>query len=57
MPDLYPSLKFLGFLTRTKPTFKMNRKIDNILNDIINDHKRKELPLQPENVKKAIMMI
>ena len=42
VPDLFPSLKFLGFLTRTKPALlKMHRKTDNILNDIINDHKKK----------------
>ena len=42
MPDLFPSLKFLGFLIGTKPALlKMYRKTDNILNDIINDHKKK----------------
>ncbi|KAK7839147.1 cytochrome p450 71d9 [Quercus suber] len=42
MPDLFPSLKFLGFLTGIKPALlKMHRKTDKILNNIINDHKKK----------------
>ncbi|KAM3733389.1 hypothetical protein ACB098_11G131800 [Castanea mollissima] len=42
VPDLFPSLKFLGFLLGTKPALlKMHRKTDNTLNDIINDHKKK----------------
>ncbi|KAF5469938.1 hypothetical protein F2P56_010493 [Juglans regia] len=36
VPDLFPSLKFLGFLTGMKPTLeKMHRKTDRILEDII----------------------
>ena len=42
VPDLFPSLKFLSFLTGTKPALeKMHRKLDRILDDIINDHKKK----------------
>ena len=42
MPDLFPSLKFLSFLTGTKQALlKMHRKTDKILDDIINDHKKK----------------
>ncbi|XP_018819235.2 cytochrome P450 71D8-like [Juglans regia] len=36
VPNLFPSLKFLGFLTGMKPTLeKMHRKTDRILEDII----------------------
>ncbi|KAF5469940.1 hypothetical protein F2P56_010495 [Juglans regia] len=36
VPDLFPSLKFLGFLTGMKPALeKMHRKTDRILEDII----------------------
>ncbi|KAG7946068.1 hypothetical protein I3843_14G019800 [Carya illinoinensis] len=36
LPDLFPSLKFLGFLTGMKSTLeKMHRKTDRILEDII----------------------
>uniref|UniRef100_A0A2N9GVR5 Cytochrome P450 n=1 Tax=Fagus sylvatica TaxID=28930 RepID=A0A2N9GVR5_FAGSY len=42
VPDLFPSLKFLSFLTGTKPALeKMHRKLDRILDDIIKDHKKK----------------
>ena len=42
LPDLFPSLKFLSFLTGTKQALlKMHRKTDKILDDIINDHKKK----------------
>ena len=41
-PDLFPSLKFLGFLIGIKPALlKTHLKTDKILNDIINDHKKK----------------
>lgn len=39
MPDLFPSPKFLGFLTGIKTALlKMHGKTDKILNNIINDH-------------------
>uniref|UniRef100_A0A7N2LEW5 Cytochrome P450 n=1 Tax=Quercus lobata TaxID=97700 RepID=A0A7N2LEW5_QUELO len=42
LPDFFPSLKFLGFLTGIKPALlKTHRNTDKILNDIINDHKKK----------------
>ncbi|KAM4081884.1 hypothetical protein ACJW30_11G126900 [Castanea mollissima] len=42
VPDLFPSLKFLSFLTGKKPALeKMHRQLDKILDDIINDHKKK----------------
>ncbi|KAK4592602.1 hypothetical protein RGQ29_016933 [Quercus rubra] len=42
LPDFFPSLKFLGFLIGIKPALlKTHLKTDKILNDIINDHKKK----------------
>jgi len=42
VPDLFPSLNFLGILIGTNPALlKMHRKTNNILNDIINEHKKK----------------
>ena len=42
LPDFFPSLKFLRFLTGIKPALlKTHRNTDKILNDIINDHKKK----------------
>ncbi|CAL8103474.1 unnamed protein product [Prunus armeniaca] len=39
LPDLFPSLKFLCHFTRTKPALeKIHRKIDRILDEIIDDH-------------------
>ncbi|OVA19030.1 Cytochrome P450 [Macleaya cordata] len=38
--DLFPSLKFLHVLSGTKPKLEWaHRKVDKILNDIINDHR------------------
>ncbi|PRQ54276.1 putative premnaspirodiene oxygenase [Rosa chinensis] len=42
IPDLFPSLKFLGFVTGTIPAMKkMRNKLGKILESIINDHKIK----------------
>ncbi|XP_021806654.1 premnaspirodiene oxygenase-like [Prunus avium] len=39
LPDLFPSLKFLRHVTRTKSALeKIHRKIDRILDEIIDDH-------------------
>lgn len=38
--DLYPSLKFLGFLSRKRgELLKLNRRMDEILDDVLNEHK------------------
>ncbi|KAL6143100.1 hypothetical protein ACLB2K_053796 [Fragaria x ananassa] len=42
IPDLFPSIRFLGFITGTIPAMKkMRNKLGNILDSIINDHKIK----------------
>ena len=42
VPDLFPSLKFLSFLTGMKSKLeKLHKSIDRILNDILNEHKMK----------------
>lgn len=42
LPDLFPSLKFLRYVTRTKTAIqKVHRKMDKILGAIIDDHKLK----------------
>ncbi|CAN6709050.1 unnamed protein product [Malus baccata var. baccata] len=42
IPDLFPSLSFLGFVTGSIPALKdIKRKIGTILENIINDHKIK----------------
>ena len=57
VPDLFPSLKFLSFLTGKKPALeKMHKKLDKILDDIIMIIRRKGVPLQPTNMQ-VIMMI
>ena len=39
-PDLYPSLKFIASINGMKTTLKrLHQKMDNILQDIIDDHK------------------
>ena len=41
-PDLFPSLKFLGFLSGMKPRLeKIQKNFDRILDDIVNEHKMK----------------
>ncbi|XP_030962309.1 premnaspirodiene oxygenase-like [Quercus lobata] len=42
VPDLFPSLKFLSFLTGMRPALeKLHKKLDKILDEIINEHKMK----------------
>ena len=42
VPDLFPSLKFLSFLTGMRPALeKLHKKLDKILEEIINEHKMK----------------
>ncbi|KAB2604696.1 cytochrome P450 71D8-like [Pyrus ussuriensis x Pyrus communis] len=42
IPDLFPSLRFLGFVTGSIPTVKdIQSKLGKILENIINDHKTK----------------
>ncbi|KAM3733388.1 hypothetical protein ACB098_11G131700 [Castanea mollissima] len=44
LPDLFPSLKFLGFLTGMKSALeKIQQNLDKILDDIVNEHKMKRL--------------
>ncbi|KAK3002495.1 hypothetical protein RJ639_022508 [Escallonia herrerae] len=43
MPDLFPSLKFVPFVSRMKPTLEnLKRRMDNVLDNIINEHKAKK---------------
>ncbi|KAM3685582.1 hypothetical protein ACJW31_11G129000 [Castanea mollissima] len=42
LPDLFPSLKFLGFLTGMKSALeKIQKQLDRILDEIVNEHKMK----------------
>ncbi|KAL6272978.1 hypothetical protein ACE6H2_023670 [Prunus campanulata] len=42
LPDLFPSLKFLRYVTGLKPAWeKLHRKMDRILEEVINDHREK----------------
>ena len=44
LPDLFPSLKFLGFLTGMKSALeKIQQNLDKILDDIVNEHKMKRI--------------
>ncbi|KAM7498402.1 hypothetical protein LguiA_022816 [Lonicera macranthoides] len=43
VPDIFPSLKFLHGISRMKPALeKLHRRMDKILDDIINEHKVRE---------------
>jgi len=42
LPDLFPSLKFLGFLTGMKSALeKIQKQLDRILDEVVNEHKMK----------------
>ncbi|KAJ7969240.1 Cytochrome P450 [Quillaja saponaria] len=42
LPDLFPSLKFLNFLTGMKPALeKLHKRVDKILGNIIDEHRLK----------------
>ncbi|KAK3025574.1 hypothetical protein RJ639_040313 [Escallonia herrerae] len=42
LPDLFPSLKFVPFVSRMKPTLEnLKHRMDNVLDNIINEHKAK----------------
>lgn len=55
VPDLFPSLKFLHHITRTKSSLdKIHRKMDMILDEIINDHKLVKGESTNNNAAKSI---
>ncbi|XP_062104580.1 premnaspirodiene oxygenase-like [Humulus lupulus] len=49
IPDVFPSLKFLGFVTGMVPALKkIHRKLDKNLDNIVNDHKAAKLLLSSD---------
>ncbi|KAI3851837.1 hypothetical protein MKW92_006445, partial [Papaver armeniacum] len=49
--DVFPSLKFLHFITGLKPKLeKLHQKIDRILDNVIEEHKKNRKQIQADNI-------